>query len=715
MELIVKNVNIWDDYNLTINNTDFNHILLCGASGIGKTSIFNCIYFAITGLGFTNKWNCKNKRKTCNVTIFFSNLDLKIVRTLSPKSVEITYRGVIKTGDAAQVIIDDIFGPFHVLGYIKQKTAFSYFVSSSPRERMLYFEKILFNSLDIHDVKQRVKDKIDYLKTKYIEHKTILENHDRYPQEYSPPLGFETRQEILENISSKEIQLNSPPYKHCQTELLQVKAKFENINEQIHTKETDIILLKQQQDFLQEYIYQHQDNISKYKSLIQDYENNCVLQTAFEQHQSKIQINMQKIEKELSELTLIDLLELEKKIVMCQENIEHHELYQSYKEKIQDLGFCPVEYKKLVEQLNTMYINTNTCPNCDVKLNIYLDHVEICKDDNTNHDKIDYLLLRQQVDRLKSKEAKYKLLHEAMEIHHDKIMYPLCSNDELSQMQEVYKQQLQNRDRHVQLTEQLKQLSRYTAMTRPPKPKINEKKYRNYQAVCELYQSNIDKYELNKEIVSRLEGDLDKLVQQKQRLQDQIDTLLEICKEQQLLTRELNDFHEMVSLDDYNIRYALYRKSEQEHQDAIAFQTLLSKSISDVMMQTLSSVNLLVNKYLNGFFTNCKLEIFFHLDQNKNCIDIALSNDKSELCDLSILSGGEYDRVVLALSLSFAEYFKLPLLLLDEVMNSLDINTFNQVINHIQYIYPSTQTVLYIGHHLLKHAFDNIINLDEMD
>ena len=44
MRLHVENINFWDGFDIDIDVLNYKHILLCGPSGTGKTSILNCIY-----------------------------------------------------------------------------------------------------------------------------------------------------------------------------------------------------------------------------------------------------------------------------------------------------------------------------------------------------------------------------------------------------------------------------------------------------------------------------------------------------------------------------------------------------------------------------------------------------------------------------------------------------------------------------------------------
>jgi ABC-type phosphate transport system ATPase subunit len=156
----------------------------------------------------------------------------------------------------------------------------------------------------------------------------------------------------------------------------------------------------------------------------------------------------------------------------------------------------------------------------------------------------------------------------------------------------------------------------------------------------------------------------------------------------------------------YNKQLDIVVKKKQEWSDLIFFNNVFNKSISDMMMYTLNTINFTVQKYIQGFFDK-DVQFTFSFNNDKNCIDVNVTPD------ISILSGGEYDRLVLAIVLAFSEFFKLPFLFLDEIVNSLDIYTTQKVVQFIQQHYPANQTIIYVGHQMIRGMFDSIICLDE--
>lgn len=114
--------------------------LICGDSGKGKSTILNSILFAIQGSGTKN---ISEGETTCKVTMSYSAFT--IMRTCRPNRLVYTNSSESFEDDDAQQRIFEIFGKrFEYLSYIQQQSQRS-FLSLSPAERLEVFEDILFD------------------------------------------------------------------------------------------------------------------------------------------------------------------------------------------------------------------------------------------------------------------------------------------------------------------------------------------------------------------------------------------------------------------------------------------------------------------------------------------------------------------------------------------------------------------------------------------
>jgi len=93
----------------------------------------------------------------------------------------------------------------------------------------------------------------------------------------------------------------------------------------------------------------------------------------------------------------------------------------------------------------------------------------------------------------------------------------------------------------------------------------------------------------------------------------------------------------------------------------------------------------------------------------KPCINLEIEYKGME-CDLTMLSGGELSRVVLAYTLALAEIFNTPLLLLDECTASLDQDMTGIVFDGIRENFNGKLTLI-IAHQVISGTFDKVVLL----
>ena len=78
--------------------------------------------------------------------------------------------------------------------------------------------------------------------------------------------------------------------------------------------------------------------------------------------------------------------------------------------------------------------------------------------------------------------------------------------------------------------------------------------------------------------------------------------------------------------------------------------------------------------------------------------------------DISMLSGGELSRVVLAFTLALSEIFNAPVILLDECTASIDQELTSVVIEGIKNVFPN-KLIVVIAHQVVSGNFDREIKI----
>lgn len=132
--------------------------LIMGESGCGKSTIMCAVNFALYGLG--TKLATYGKT-SCAVELRVNN-DFHIVRTRRPNRLVVNNK---YEDDAAQAIINQKFGDhFGISGYIQQNATSSFLHMSAP-DKLVFLETLLFETLDIDQVKDNIKKNIQMTKT----------------------------------------------------------------------------------------------------------------------------------------------------------------------------------------------------------------------------------------------------------------------------------------------------------------------------------------------------------------------------------------------------------------------------------------------------------------------------------------------------------------------------------------------------------------------
>lgn len=175
--------------------------------------------------------------------------------------------------------------------------------------------------------------------------------------------------------------------------------------------------------------------------------------------------------------------------------------------------------------------------------------------------------------------------------------------------------------------------------------------------------------------------------------------------------------------DIYNQHIAEIQKLEREEQvdsnnytQAKLFKQGLYEAEHIALANTVKDINAIANVYLQEFFDD---PIFVNLscfkeDKKKNekpQINIDVKYKDMTCNNLDSLSGGEYARVNLAFTLSLAEIFKTPLLLLDETMSSLDEDVADIVFLSIKKHFKTIPVISILHQVQSEGDFDQVVKL----
>ena len=215
-----------------------------------------------------------------------------------------------------------------------------------------------------------------------------------------------------------------------------------------------------------------------------------------------------------------------------------------------------------------------------------------------------------------------------------------------------------------------------------------------------------------------------------QKLNDDIDTHENfILVEKDNLKNNLNLIEKIKEWESYEICKEKYNNRKKDvieltneedncrrkYTAALQLKEKISEAESIAMSNIIQSINIHAKVYLESFFVDnpicVELKTFKETKKSvKPKINVSVIY-KGNDCELTMLSGGELSRVVLAYTLSLAEIFNTPLLLLDECTASLDQDLTNIVFTSIKENFNG-KMILIIAHQVVTGIFDKVLTLE---
>ena len=347
-------------------------------------------------------------------------------------------------------------------------------------------------------------------------------------------------------------------------------------------------------------------------------------------------------------------------------------------------------YQELIEQLNINEINfDNNCFNDYNKVSIILNNVNIIIKTNKNENVV------------KKYNNLYLKLNELIHLNNNKSnqIVPSISLEEL--------------DKELLTQTKLKSENEYNKQT------LNTLTNKN---IC--LKNKIE--ELNKKIINLTEFIL--LNNDIKNKYENIEKEINECYKKE---QEYNHYINCLTLyndwkrlnNEKKIQNYLYNTVSN---DIVIHETLLNKineteSIS--LTHCIDAINYYINDYLEKFFPNDSIivDIVPFKEKLKNSTNGKTDNSelkpvidikvcyKGEEVELLSLSGGEYDRVALAIMLSFNNLSKSNIVLLDESIASLDSNLTNDILVTLKENMIN-KCIIVVAHQLSTGIFDQIIN-----
>jgi DNA repair exonuclease SbcCD ATPase subunit len=156
---------------------------------------------------------------------------------------------------------------------------------------------------------------------------------------------------------------------------------------------------------------------------------------------------------------------------------------------------------------------------------------------------------------------------------------------------------------------------------------------------------------------------------------------------------------------------------EKESEKKLSASMILKEKIAEAeaiaISRNISSINTHALIYLEQFFEDpisVRLVPFKESKKGRKPQVHLVVDYRGIECDISSLSGGELDRVILAFTLALAEMDNSPIVMLDECISSLDQGLANIVLQTLRENYKEKLTIV-VAHQIVKGLFDKVIEL----
>jgi DNA repair exonuclease SbcCD ATPase subunit len=256
----------------------------------------------------------------------------------------------------------------------------------------------------------------------------------------------------------------------------------------------------------------------------------------------------------------------------------------------------------------------------------------------------------------------------------------------------------------------------------------------------EKYQDGKVKFSSLQKDINTYEHEIEKYNSQKDPTNEKKLSIPSIRKHIELNTNEKEKYTQQIQtnietlhqIEQWKMHHQQYKRYQQQKEELCALESNIAdikKKLQSIfklkefvkmaetalLERAINQINQYVANYLDIFFQTDPITIRLYVKEDEKSASrngqLCLSVDyKGMDADLSILSGGELQRVVIAYNLAMSEIFSVPMILLDECTSNLDQELTEIVVKGIKYNCKG-KTMIMIAHQVVSGIFDNVISI----
>jgi len=726
--------------------------LIQGTSGVGKSTIFEAVYWCLYG-SLRNIYHPLHPNKKCSVTITTPNTT--ITRTTKPASLVIEYQGQTYH---EQEVINRLFGTKDVWlsnSYLSQGSR-CHWLDINADERLNTIEYIVYSDQTPDVYLERATTHANTVNEQVASKLASYEFKSKVFQEQKP---YDPK-DVIDNYTDKELQLSNKKQElkakrlqlQQQTlnlgklELLKQELKSnleERSNLQPVSSETILVLEEQIKEYqrLQVTIQEYQKHNQLYEQAKKQYQlldpSNLIeslskIPNINEIHKQEVEYQMQlKREQEIQalklQLTEPDVsIETQKRINQQISVQEQYNIYRQLLDQEQELVKHTTKLPEAsLERLNQLkskvsgqgYHQALDCPVCHSKLElagkclIIFNHPSP-EEIKSAQEEIQALTasiqLQQQLTNLRAKlnpcpEVAYNIPALKQQLYIVQKLLPLLQYNKID-APIISSKILQAYINFKNLPE---------AKIIPELPNINVTQVRDsinkmHSTNQKIKQLDLRKQQLNTEITN-LEFNIDTTLPLSiQALEQELETLDQDLKRYQYATKMHKEYQVLLQ------EYETLQAKAQEHFIANQLVSIIEHTEYALLEDTINLFNQCLSEVTASLFDEpitVKLELWKTSNKRtKPNIHLQISYKGIETNNCSGLSGGENTRLSLALMIAFWIVHPSPFIMIDESLSSINHQLRDQAIASFKRFIPVP--VLIILHETSSEGlFNHVLQL----
>ena len=750
MKITLKNFKCHRDNTFEFPDTGL--VLFSGISGSGKSSLLKAIYYAFYG---KVKKPCSFGTNSCSVEIEYKNIFIK--RSTKPNILRVVYEKQTLEDAPAQELLDRLLNAkreeFDIACYIPQKKN-TCILSLPPLEQMSLIGTLSYETEESKDLKEKIKRQIREKNDELTKCKTRLEYSKK---EYDnileiKPEDVKLEMEISENML-KNLESELETFSETLQELLNEKQKLEKDFLNFETSQ-------KRDEELKTELVNIDEKILKGKKLLKELRENlknCEKPENIEELKNKIEFL--KLKRQFENIKTTEIKETEKNIkkleselwkIPKQEIYQKLEIYNESKKILKKFEESKNTKKELSKKFERLVKNleeetkdlkcqidcnfTYECPNCQQYLK--LENDTLLKTDILKKVKTDVETLKIKLEKSEKNLTEYKKnLEEIKKIDDEYSKEKLEELETLLRTNEFNERELERLKRNgfsktlqtiqknlerfdfsEDFSEDLEKLEQELETIQKNSGAYNEWCSQLKKIDCELSnfitmkqktENSIKnlKYNSEKEKLEEVKQKIKELKQknlENRTLKPKIDKYLEFQKYSENLKKRRETFlQDSDSLKTAELEYTSFLVLKEKYRQA---EILAVES-------TLKSINEHTQYYLDSFFTENNLFAKLQtVNENKLEIKTDIQYKGHSYEDISQLSGGEFDRCVLASVCGVNTMLGCGIVILDESLSSLDADTNTDIINFLKE-FSETKLIIVCSHEAVKGIFDHVVEI----